>query len=417
MRLLFSFENQLPNAQADAEVFVNTASAIAKQHAGCTLAVPSDVTAEELNRQIQTSFGTGPDLTIVPVAAANKSPGRQHLAHVLALPKTKAFQDADVLYTRHLLLAMHAVRKGMRVVVDHYRPWADQVPPFQRAIHWLMSHDSFLGFVAHSEFAKRSYIRIGIPEEKIRVIHNGYSPSRFGKPLSKSSARKHLGFHPTRFTVVYTGRVNHKKGLDIVIAAAKRLPEILFVLVGSESKGDIEKEAENVENIQVVPWQEFEKTAPYLTAADVLLIPPSDVPLRKFGSTVLPLKVFLYLGAGRTIVGPATPDVMEVIEHNRNGILIPPGDLDGFVHALAELNENPEKNAEISRAAASDGELLTWDARAAKILSFIEERNLATHSTVSSKFKYRRWAKESASWFSNLLLRRSWVSPVKQIRK
>src|SRR5271156_5952962 len=52
--------------------------------------------------------------------------------------------------------------------------------------------------------------------------------------------KRKLGLSPGRKTVVYTGRVNHKKGLDLVIAAAKKLPDIQFILVGSYGRSETE---------------------------------------------------------------------------------------------------------------------------------------------------------------------------------
>ncbi len=410
MRLLFSFENQVPNSQADAEVFINTASAVAKQNPNTTLTVPSLVDEAELRGRLQESFNISDELEIVALKTARGSLGRQHLAHTAVLPQTQVFKNSDILYTRHLLLAMNAVRCGLPVVVDHYRPWGDQVPPFQLAIHKLMNHELFLGLITHSVFAKKAYLRIGVPEEKIRVIYNGYDPLRLAASTDQGEARAQLGLPPKKFIAVYTGRVNHKKGLDIVLDAAKRCPEVQFILVGSESQGPIEEAAANIENVKIVGWQPFEKTVPYLAAADVLLIPPSDIPLKKFGNTVLPLKTFLYLGAGRAIVGPATPDVEEIIEHDRNGLLVPPGNLEALIGALKDLASSPEKKQRLSEAAQSDGASLTWDARASKILRFIEERYDKPLVPRAEVFKYGRWLKESALWAQNLAVKRNWVT-------
>ncbi len=50
--------------------------------------------------------------------------------------------------------------------------------------------------------------------------------------MSSEVAKQHIGVEGGKKTVVYTGRINHKKGLELAIEAAKRLPDHLFILVG-----------------------------------------------------------------------------------------------------------------------------------------------------------------------------------------
>src|SRR5262249_43065578 len=80
-----------------------------------------------------------------------------------------------------------------------------------------------------------------------------------------------------------------------------------FILVGSEGDGPVEAAAHQIPNVSLVPWQPFGQLPPWLYAADVLLIPPSLDPLRRHGNTVLPIKLFLYLGAGRALLAPRAP--------------------------------------------------------------------------------------------------------------
>ncbi len=80
-----------------------------------------------------------------------------------------------------------------------------------------------------------------------------------------------------------------------------------------------------------MPWQQPDELARYIFAADVLLIPPSVKPLAEFGSTVIPLKLYLYMGSGRPILAGDTPDVREILEDGRNALLSRPDCLDDLV--------------------------------------------------------------------------------------
>jgi len=180
-----------------------------------------------------------------------------------------------------------------------------------------MRHPNFVGGIFHSDYARRSYLDLGVAPHKLRTFHNGFDPTRFSPRLTKDAARKATNLHIPGPLVVYAGRINEKKGLELVLDIAGRMPHVNFVLVGSEQKGAIEVQAERYPNVHIRPWQPFAKITSYLYAADLLIIPPSVRPLAEFGSTVVPLKVFNYLASGRPIIAPNAPDIGELLRHDK----------------------------------------------------------------------------------------------------
>jgi glycosyltransferase involved in cell wall biosynthesis len=284
MRILFAFENPLPSAEADAEVFVTTARYLAPLTSESWLHVP---VADDAGQDAVAKLA---GMKVIRARAPIRPPALRHFCCGLTLPFRKEFRLADLVYTRNLWIAWMTVLLGQRVVFDHYRPWPDQIPPLQFWIYRLFCNRRFLVNICHSDYTRAKYLALGIPAEKLRCVHNGYEPARLQTPVPVDEAKRRLGLNPDRKTVVYTGRVNQKKGLDLVIAAAKRLTDIQFILVGSYGDGPIEALATGVANVTIVPFQAPERLTDYVYAADVLLIPPSWQPLAKFGSTVLPLK-------------------------------------------------------------------------------------------------------------------------------
>src|SRR5262249_47841196 len=175
-------------------------------------------------------------------------------------------------------------------------------------------------------YSMQSYQRIGIPSERLQVIHNGFDPKRMLPVLSKLQARAQLDLPSDQRIITYAGRVTDKKGLDILLQLADQMPDVLFVIVGAAGQSQIEHDAKRRSNMRVVNWQPFSATAPYLYASDVLTIPPSAQPLQASGNTVLPLKLFLYLAAGRAIFAGQSPDLSEILKHDVNACLVPLGD-------------------------------------------------------------------------------------------
>jgi glycosyltransferase involved in cell wall biosynthesis len=407
MKILFTFENPLPSTEAEAEVFVTTARHLAPHTSQSWLHVPA---ADDANRD------TAAELARVPVVRAY-APLRpavlRHLCCGLTLALRREFRQADLVYTRNLWVAWLAVRFGQRVVLDHYRPWPEQIPPLRLWIYRLIRHRRFLANLSHSEYTRNKYLEIGLPADKLHCVRNGFDPKRLGAPVPLEVAKRRIGVDADQKTVVYTGRVNHKKGLELAIEAAKRLPDHLFVLVGSHGDGAIEAMARGVANVRIVPWQSPEALAEYIFAADVLLIPPSSRPLAEFGSTVLPLKLYLYMGAGRPILAGDTPDVREVLENGRNALLCRPDCLESLVAGIGALTRDTALAQRFAATALADSRDFTWSARARKIAALLESRLAAVPSECSpwSREQLRAWVSQSRRWAIHLVRKRSWVLP------
>jgi glycosyltransferase involved in cell wall biosynthesis len=407
MKILFTFENPLSSIEADAEVFVTTAKYLAPLTTQSWLHVPASRSDDRAT--VATKFG-------IPVLRA-VSPARpaalRHFCCGLSLVFRREFRQADLVYTRNLWIAWLTVLFGQRVVFDHYRPWPAQIPPLRFWIYRLLRNRRFLINICHSNYVKQVYLDLGIAPDKLQCVHNGFEPRRLQPPTDIAAAKRQIGVDSNAKTVVYTGRINHKKGLALVIEAARRLPQVLFILVGSYGEGPIEKLARSVANVHIVAWQPPEALRRYIFAADILLIPPSSQPLAIFGSTVLPLKVFLYMASGHPIVAGDTPDVREVLRHGYNAILCRPDSVDALVTGIGSLTTDPMFGARLAAAAQADSHDFTWTSRANKIARIVADRLQANPSPREGwgSAHYRAWLRQSLRWLSHLIRKRSWVLP------
>ena len=407
MKILFAFENVLPNAEADAEVFITTARYLGADLAASWLHVP--VAPENLDTATALA-----GMPIIRAFAPLRPAALRHFMSGLTIGLRRAFRQADLVYTRNLWVAWMSILCGQRVVFDHYRPWPDQIPPLQRWLYKLFCHPRFLGSICHSEYTRRKYIELGVPAAKLRCVHNGFEPRRFAAPIPLDEAKRLIGVPEDAKTVVYTGRVNHKKGLELVIEAAKRLPQLTFLFVGSYGEGPVEALARAVPNIIIVPWQSEATLGRYIYAADVLLIPPSLQPLAKFGSTVLPLKLFFYLGSGRPILAGNTPDVAEVLKSGETALLCPPDSLDALVAGLKALTEDDALAARLAAGAREDSKNYTWNARAEKILATIQAWRADEATPKPGHWGDAQagiWKRESRRWLAHFARTRSVILP------
>jgi glycosyltransferase involved in cell wall biosynthesis len=374
VRIAYSFDRPLPATETDSEQAVKTIAALARRGHQLHLIIPAapmPADLRDLTRyyQVQGVF----EVVSLPNPLRGWPTGRKwwHAWRIGLLP---AIRDADVLYTRNFPTLLLAARAQKPFVYETYRNWMDQFPVLRSPFRRVMTHPLFLGAVLHSDFARGRYRALGVEAERLEVVHNGYDPDQFKRRLERREARASLGLDLDRPLVTYTGHVNVTKGLDVVVAMARRLPEVDFCLVGASGSGFIETWANQLPNIRVVPWQPFDKVIEYLFASDILIQPPSSIPLKWVGNTVLPMKLFLYLAAGRPILAPDLPDLREILVDRVNALLVAPGDVVSAVAAVKELLSDSELAGRLARAALHSAAGLTWDARAEKIERFILRR-------------------------------------------
>jgi glycosyltransferase involved in cell wall biosynthesis len=81
----------------------------------------------------------------------------------------------------------------------------------------------------------------------------------------------------------------------------------------------------------------------FLESADVFVLPS-----RWEG---LPVALLEAMGAGLPVVATRVEGVEEVVEHDGQGLLVPPGDLEALVRSLLRLIEQPDLRERMGKAA------------------------------------------------------------------
>ena len=383
MRIVYPMLWARPGRKACQAQSMATAAALARRGHDVTVLLPQGTSDPALTpADLRDWFAVEGDFAVRqrPSRWAGERLGRTllWLRQVFADPRVRG---AELVFSRiPAMLAMGGL-SPVPFATDHYRPWPDVYPAIRPLVRRTARHRDCLGLILHSGFAARSYRRAGVPEERILVAHNGFDSP--GEVPDKATARTLLGLPADRRIAAYAGRINRTKGLDTVLTLADRRPEVLFVLVGSEGEGEIERAAAPRANVQVAPWAEPAALPAWLAAADVLLIPPSRAPLERFGNCVLPIKLYAYLAAGRPILAPQSPDTAELLEHGSNAWLVPPDDPDAAADSLDRLLGDNALGDRLSANALRLSETLTWDRRAERIEGFLRGR-LAQRSLNSS---------------------------------
>lgn len=374
MRIVYPLLWSRPDRKADRQQAVETAAALARRGIEVTLLVPRGDGDPALNAaELRDWFEVEGDFRLVQRASGwAGAPLHRSLMWLRQVFRDPLLAEADLLYSRIPAMLGIGGRSPLPFALDHYRPWPDRLPALRPLFRRTVRQAKCLGLILHSEFAAESWRGAGIAEDKLLVAHNGAPPAV--APVAKPEARASLGLPAERAIALYAGRLNARKGLEQLLAMADLRPETLFVLVGSEGEGPIERAAARRANMRVEPWADSVALAQWLGAADALVIPPSLAPLQKFGDCVLPMKLYAYLAAGRPILAPVAPDTAELLGDRDNALLVPPDDPAAAARALDRILQEPGLAERLGRSALATAAGLTWDKRAEKIETFLSPR-------------------------------------------
>ncbi len=167
-------------------------------------------------------------------------------------------------------------------------------------------------------------------------------------PLDRSTAyRAELGVGD-RSVVMYAGNVGFSQSLDLLVGAAREMPDVAFVINGSGSaRRDLEAAARGTPNVLFGEFQPVDRLAEVLSTADLHV-----VPLRTgLGRVSVPSKTYSILAAGRPILASIDPgtEVPRLLERSGSGITVPPDDLAAFVDGVRELLADRDRLQEMGR--------------------------------------------------------------------
>lgn len=149
--------------------------------------------------------------------------------------------------------------------------------------------------------------------------------------------------------VMYAGNVGFSQSLELVVAAARELPHVTFVINGDGSaRASLQQQASGLANLHFVGYQPKERLPEVLASADLHV-----VPLRAgLGNVSVPSKTYSILAAGRPVLAAVDADteVPRMITAAGAGRVVPPDDTAAFVAAVREMTDDP---AALARSGAA----------------------------------------------------------------
>lgn len=185
--------------------------------------------------------------------------------------------------------------------------------------------------------------------DRIHVIPNFVDTVAITPLDRRTDYRRELGLDD-RPVVMYAGNVGFSQSLDLLLDAARELPDVWFVVNGDGSARDnLQMRAEGLRNVVFGDYQPAARLSEVLATADVHVIPLK----RGLGRVSVPSKTYSIMAAGRPAVAAVDLDteVPRLITASGGGICVPPDDSRAFVDAVRVLVADPEDAARMGRRA------------------------------------------------------------------
>jgi glycosyltransferase involved in cell wall biosynthesis len=169
--------------------------------------------------------------------------------------------------------------------------------------------------------------KIGIPAKRVKVVLNGIAdlpptPREDGEQL----------WPKDRLRVLFVGRLDNQKGVDVLYSAMRVLGERAFaIVVGSAVVSDVRSRLVPPGNVKVVGWIDRAGIAQLYASADLLVVPSR---WEAFGLVALEA-----MRAGLPVVASRVGGLPEIVEDGITGRLVDAEDAGQLAAAVASLDD------------------------------------------------------------------------------
>lgn len=186
----------------------------------------------------------------------------------------------------------------------------------------------------------------GVPAAAIDVIPDALDPARVETRAGRAATRAALGVGDDRFLVLALAQLMHRKGLDVLLRAVAELRDARLVVALAGEGPEAPALRALVSSLQLGESVRFlgrrDDAGDLLAACDLFVLPS-----RAEGLGVAALEA---LGAARPVVASRVGGLADLIEHERNGLLVPPDDVVALAAAIARLRDDTPLRTRLAAA-------------------------------------------------------------------
>jgi D-inositol-3-phosphate glycosyltransferase len=231
------------------------------------------------------------------------------------------------------------------------------------------------GIIAFSAEERDNMTRIyGAPPAKVRVIPCGVDPALF-HPLDKERTRRELGLPGRSKVLLFAGRIQPIKGIDILLGAVARLAgnQVRLLIVGGNSASEDElarlcslaNELGIRDKVNFLGAVEHGRMPLLYSAADVCIVPSYH---ETFGLVALEA-----LACGTPVVATRVGGLTTIVQDRITGHLVDELSPEAFARSLESLLGDEALRQRMAEAARPSVMKYAWPLVAPQVLQTYEE--------------------------------------------
>lgn len=190
----------------------------------------------------------------------------------------------------------------------------------------------------------------GVPLHDTEMLPNWVDLTAIRPGAEANTLREELDISASQVVCLFSGTINRKQGLSVVVETARLLQHdtrVVFVICGNgELRPELEASAVGMDNVRFLDLQPASALNALLNMADIHLLPQ----LRGAADLVMPSKLAGMLASGRPVVAAAIPNTEIAAIVESCGIVTEPECADGFAQAIGQLTHDGDRRRKLGEA-------------------------------------------------------------------
>ena len=166
--------------------------------------------------------------------------------------------------------------------------------------------------------------------------------------------------------IIFAGRLSKEKGIEILLETATQLPDNYHLLIAGS--GPLEEKVQNLAdkktNVHYLGYQSKQNLLSLIRGSDLLIQPSLE---EGMSSTLLEA-----MACGTCILGSNIEGISEIVENNKNGLLVEPNNRDELINKILELLPKKEKRLRMANEGLEIVKKYDWKKVGKLYLNFYE---------------------------------------------
>ena len=181
--------------------------------------------------------------------------------------------------------------------------------------------------------------------KRVKVIPN-FVDTQAITPMSRMTKYRTELRIDDALVVMYAGNVGFSQSLEMLVSAARELPQLIFVINGEgAARESLKKSANGLSNVRFGDYQDVSRLSEVLATGDIHVVPLK----RGLGSVSVPSKTYSILASGRPVLAAVDLDteVPRILAAADAGVCVEPDNSGAFISALRAMTLDPKTLSEM----------------------------------------------------------------------